>query len=170
MDKKEEQSTVDKLLARLNEQQQIFARQKQQLDQNSDGEGSTSTTDATFTTPATESAISSKHGRPDAAEFIRLKKELELAQQRMAQMDLELTQSRIAKHTVEEAIGSPFPTAQQLAFNHLTSQGTLLSHNNFTAHAQAVPKGHTFQGPGPGHGLRIDTTVSTGNDIYTPQL
>jgi hypothetical protein len=35
----------------------------------------------------------------------------------MAQMDLQLTQSRLAQHTMEEAIGSPFPAAQHLAAN-----------------------------------------------------
>jgi len=64
-----------------------------------------------------------------------LKKELELTRERMAQMDvqlarerterterfgqaeMDLTQSHIARHTVEEAIGSPFPAAQHLAFS-----------------------------------------------------
>lgn len=97
-------------------------------DENEDG--SSSATDPYAETRPTESMTNSNDGRPDAAEVMRLKKELELAKERMAQMDLQLSsvrhvpsnqdlldQSRIAQHTVEQAIGSPFPGAQNLAFN-----------------------------------------------------
>lgn len=100
---------VNDLLAKLTEQQELLSRQTRELDENKST--SSSATDPYAQTPPTEHS----DGRPDAAEVFRLKKELELANERMAQMDLQLTQSRLAKHTMEEAIGSPFPAAQHLA-------------------------------------------------------
>lgn len=163
---KEQQSPVDQLLARLNQQKEVFARQKQRLSENEDESGSSSATDPYATTPPTESVVYSD-GRPDAAEVFRLKKELELARERMAQMDLELTQSRITRHTVEEAIGSPFPAAQHLAFN-ITGPGMLPIQSSF--HDRGSPVGSTGHVPrGPGLGLRIDTGMTAGGDMYTPQ-
>ncbi|KAK0345558.1 hypothetical protein LTR02_009506 [Friedmanniomyces endolithicus] len=120
-------SPVDDLLARLNEQQAVLSRQKSEAENIFD-DSSSSATNPYAGTPPLES-----DGRPDAAEVLRLKKELELARERMAQMDLQLahqqhdrvaqndfdafTQSQIARHTVEQAIGSPFPAAQHLAMN-----------------------------------------------------
>jgi len=120
-------SPVDDLLARLNEQQAVLSRQKSEAENIFD-DSSSSATNPYAGTPPLEG-----DGRPDAAEVLRLKKELELARQRMAQMDLQLnhqqhdriaqndldafTQSQIARHTVEQAIGSPFPAAQHLAMN-----------------------------------------------------
>lgn len=45
--------------------------------------------------------------RQDENEVVRLKQELEAAQDRIALMDQELSQSRITKHTFEQAVGSP---------------------------------------------------------------
>ena len=111
---KENENPVSELLARLTQQQQNLSRQKEANEDHSSG--TSSATDPYGNTEPTESVAGSDE-RPDAAEVLRLQKELELAKERMAQMDLELIHSRIAKHTVEEAIGSPFPAAQQLAFN-----------------------------------------------------
>lgn len=105
---------VNELLAKLSEQQHLLARQTKELDANEHRSTSSSPTDLYASTPpATEDKQADN--RPDAVEVFRLKKELELAQERMAQMNLQLTQSRLAQHTMEEAIGSPFPTAQHLA-------------------------------------------------------
>ncbi|KAK5122733.1 hypothetical protein LTR85_003648 [Meristemomyces frigidus] len=116
---KKTENPVDALLAKLTEQQ----HSRQKVDEDS----SSSATDPYATTPPTESLANSNDGRPDAVEVFRLKRELELATHRMAQMDLqlsrerqeriELDQSRITQHTVEQAIGSPFPAAQNLAMN-----------------------------------------------------
>lgn len=161
----EKDSPVNQLLARLTQQQEVLARQKQQLDEN-EGDGSSSATDPYANTPPTASATNSD-GRPDSAEFLALKKELELAKERMAQMELEVTQSRLAQHTVEEAIGSPFPTAQHLAFN-MTGHGMQAAQQSFQGRASPFhPPGRVGQGPGPG--LWIDTAVPTGSDLYTPQ-
>ncbi|TKA24013.1 hypothetical protein B0A50_06904 [Salinomyces thailandicus] len=129
-----EKSPVEALLAKLSKQQAMQDRQaRQQASVEDDADdSSSSTTDpyAADTLPTESIAISDDH--PDA-EVLRLKKELSLATERMAQMDLqlakerqdrmsqaeidELTQSRITQHTVEQALGSPFPGAQNLAFN-----------------------------------------------------
>lgn len=50
-------------------------------------------------------------------EVYRLKRELDQAKERMAQMNLQLDQSRLVQHTMQEALGSPFPNAQMLAAN-----------------------------------------------------
>ena len=109
------ENPVSELLAKLTEQQELLARQKRDIEETENVSRSSSATNPYDTTTPTETATSD--GRPDAAEVYRLKKELELAQERMAQMDLQLTQSRLAQHTMEEAIGSPFPGAQHLAAN-----------------------------------------------------
>lgn len=114
---KSEKTPVDQLLAKLTEQQERLARQKRSFEetQNENRSNSSSATDPYANTPPTETNTSD--GRPDAVEVFRLKKELEAAKERMAQMDLQITQSRLAQHTMEEAIGSPFPAAQHLAAN-----------------------------------------------------
>ncbi|KAK3672867.1 hypothetical protein LTR78_007220 [Recurvomyces mirabilis] len=121
-----ERTPMDDLLAKLSEQQANFNRQQSAAAELFET-GSSSSTDPYANTPPTTEG----DGRPDAAELLRLKKELQFAQERMAQMDLQLsghcqdripqqdvfTQSQIARHTVEQAIGSPFPTAQHLAMS-----------------------------------------------------
>lgn len=133
---------VDELLARLTQQQQVHSQQKERLEEQSISGNSSDATDPYGHIEKTASVTGSE-GRPDSAEVLRLQKELEFARERMAQMDLELTQSRIAKHTVEEAIGSPFPAAQQLAFSIGGSTGN-------GARAQFMPNqsaNHAQQGP-----------------------
>ena len=162
-----ENSPVDQLLARITQQQEVLSRQKQKLGENDEEDGSSSATDPYANTPPTES-VANSDGRPDAAEVFRLKKELELASERMAQMELELTQSRITKHTVEEAIGSPFPAAQHLAFN-IGGPNMLPPQNGFQGRASPLhPVRQPTHGP-PGAGLRIDTGVPAGMDAFTPQ-
>ncbi|GAB7365395.1 hypothetical protein MBLNU230_g6473t1 [Neophaeotheca triangularis] len=112
--KKENMEPMEELMAKLAHQQKQLNRTQQMLAARNDDNSST-VTDPFAGTPPTESNTSD--GRPDAAEVFKLKKELEIATNRLAQMDLELEQSRITKHTVEQAIGSPFPAAQHLAFN-----------------------------------------------------
>ncbi|KAK4963143.1 hypothetical protein LTR10_000771 [Elasticomyces elasticus] len=107
-----QKSPVDDLLVRLSEQQAVLNRQKNEAGQVFDESSSSSGTDP-YASPA------EKETRPDAAEVLKLKKELEFARERMAQMDFQLTQSNIARHTVEQAIGSPFPAAQRLAISDL---------------------------------------------------
>lgn len=110
---------MDQLLARLSQQQGKLAQQKDELDahngSNSAGAKSRSSSrspseqpsDPYANTPRTGSNPTS--GSPtDPAELLRLKKELISAQTRIARMDQELSQSRITKHTMEQALGSQF--------------------------------------------------------------
>ena len=166
----DKQNPVQQLLARITQQQEVLARQKQQLEENDDVESCSSCpTDPYANTPPTES-VSHSDGRPDAAEVFRLKKELQLVNERAAQMDIALAQCRITQHTVEEAIGSPFPAAQHLAYN-MGGHGMLPVHNGF--HGRVSPfhaVNQHAQGPPPGPGLRIDTNVPIGMETYSPQL
>ncbi|KAF1353224.1 armadillo-type protein [Delphinella strobiligena] len=110
-------SPMDALLARLSEQQGRLAKQKDELTaQNKtsyhSGFSSCSTldlpnTDPYATTPRTASNNNSD-SPPDPAEVLRLKQELVTAQTTIAHMDQELSQSRITKHTMEQALGSQF--------------------------------------------------------------
>lgn len=159
------ESPVDQLLARLTQQQEILARQKQQLDEN-EGDGSSSATDPFATTPPTES-MDTSDGRPDSAEVFRLKKELELTKERMAQMEIEVNQSRLAQHTVEEAIGSPFPAAQHLAFNFASPGMTPVNGFQGRVNPFHAPVAAT-QGVGAGS-LWIDTGVPNAAHVYAPQ-
>lgn len=160
---KEQENPVDQLLARLTQQQEVFNRQKQQLDENHGDDGSSSATDP-YANATPPKSVEISDGRPDAAEMFRLKKELAFAQERMAQMDLELTQSRITKHTVEEAIGSPFPAAQHLAFN-ISEPGMVRGQNGFTSGVS--PMHSTGQMPTTsGNGLRLDTNMAGATNLY----
>lgn len=114
MEQTHAQTSVDELIDKLTRHQSMLSQQKRQTEGSENrSDSSAAATDPYANTPPTESAPSD--GRPDAAEVFRLKKELELANERMAQMDLQLTQSNLAQHTMEQAIGSPFPAAQHLA-------------------------------------------------------
>jgi hypothetical protein len=157
---KENNGPVNELVTLLTKQQEALSRKKQQPDEHSNEDGSSSPTDPFANTPPTES-VSNSEGCPDPAQFLRLQKELEFARERMAEMDLELTQSRITRHTVEEAIGSPFPAAQHLAFN-IGSGVANTPHGRATPFRPGVQIAHS-----PGAGLWIDTGVPAGGDVYT---
>ena len=162
----ETESPVNQLLARLTQQQEVLARQKQQLDGN-EGDDSSCATDPFATTPPTE-GVDTADGRPDSAEVFRLKKELELTRERMAQMEIEVNQSRLAKHTVEEAIGSPFPAAQHLAFNFATP-AMVPPANGFQGRASPFrPRVNAAQGLGAA-GLWVDTGVPNAANVFVPQ-
>jgi len=100
-------------MAKLNEQNRGSYHGGVSLDDDS----SSSATDpfATNTPPTASRATSDSP--PETAQVEQLKKQLELATERMAQMELEVTQSRLTRHTVEQALGSPFPAAQDIAYN-----------------------------------------------------
>ncbi|KAK6608753.1 hypothetical protein H4I96_03453 [Botrytis cinerea] len=119
---------VDKLLAKLSEQQAVLNRQHEAL-RNSDDYGSNNSRTLDYCsaptsvpiTPATENFDSGTattapttrpqsrgdgDSQPSAEEVLRLKIELEAAKGRIARMDQELAQNRITKHTIDQAIGS----------------------------------------------------------------
>ncbi|CAD6443465.1 a20fcdf5-6503-4d85-94e3-6662dc3a2410 [Sclerotinia trifoliorum] len=119
---------VDKLLAKLSEQQAVLNRQHEALRNSDDyGPGNSRTVDYNSAptsvpiTPATETFDSGTattapttrpqsrgdgDNQPSAEEVLRLKYELEAAKGRIARMDQELAQNRITKHTIDQAIGS----------------------------------------------------------------
>lgn len=111
-----QQGPIEQLMARLNKQAEIDLQKKVHMESSSDEEHTSSPTDPYAGTPPTES-LANSDGRPDAAEVFRLNKELELTRERMAQLEVELTQSRITKHTVEQAIDSPFPAPHPRPYN-----------------------------------------------------
>jgi hypothetical protein len=106
-------SHLDELLAKLNEQQVLLSKQSTALHAQRGGEtspdssGSGALTNPFANTPRTGSQFNDV-SQADLAEMMRLKKELESAQTQIARMDQELSQSRITKHTLEQAMGSQF--------------------------------------------------------------
>jgi hypothetical protein len=127
-----ELNPMDRLLARLSEQQAAINKQHEVLQVADEihraqpppttGYVSTSATSSlTITPPATTSAEGTGSGsstttvdtgddketpQPSMDEILRLKIELEKAKGKIARMDQELTQTRITKHTLEQAMGS----------------------------------------------------------------
>jgi hypothetical protein len=106
-------SHLDELLAKLSEQQVLLSKQSTALHAQRGGEtspdssGSGALTNPYATTPRTDSQFNDI-SQADLTEMLRLKKELETAQTQIARMDQELSQSRITKHTLEQAMGSQF--------------------------------------------------------------
>lgn len=91
-------------------------------------------TSPTGTDPYSGSTAPTSHDAdedPASHEVYRLKRELDRAKERMAQMNLQLDQSRLAQHTMQEAIGSPFPHAQRLAAS-IPVPGLLSAGNQFS--------------------------------------
>lgn len=107
-------AVVAELMAKVKARQELHSRQKREVEDSENRSTSPTNTDPYSNTPPT--GQNSDEEQADN-EVYRLKRELDLANERMAQMNLQLTQSRLAQHTMEEAIGSPFPTAQHLAAN-----------------------------------------------------
>lgn len=126
-----ELNPMDRLLAKLSEQQATINKQHEVLQTGDDVHrthvssgveyATASATSSLSVTPATNSAegtvsgnstdtvdtIEEKHTpQPNKDEVLRLKIELEKAKGKISRMDQELTQTRITKHTIEQAIGS----------------------------------------------------------------
>lgn len=128
---------MDKLLAKLSEQQDALAKQRELL--KSSEESATYDRTLEYVTganipataaPAVDGFTIGKVPTEEPArlnsdspsplpddEVLRLKLELEAAKGRIARMDQELAQTRITKHTLDQVIGSPseidFPMGQQ---------------------------------------------------------
>ncbi|RDW88099.1 pumilio-family RNA binding repeat protein-like protein [Coleophoma cylindrospora] len=115
---------MDKLLAKLSEQQAILQKQQNALKEDNGAYDRTlqyvSTASSSVPiTPATDTFIGSTAPTttsgsndgdstqgPSADEVLRLKLELEAAKGKIAQMDQELAQNRITKHTIDQVIGT----------------------------------------------------------------
>ncbi|KAG9233129.1 putative meiotic coiled-coil protein 2 [Amylocarpus encephaloides] len=116
---------MDKLLAKLSAQSATINRQHEALKSSEDNaayartmEYISTTTSAMPITPNTatnNNSTTSSTGAPSVGgdnassngeEVLRLKLELEAAKAKMAHMDQELAQSRITKHTIDQALGT----------------------------------------------------------------
>lgn len=133
-----EANPMDKLLAKLSEQQAVLATQREALKSSEDNialartlEYINSSSSSVPITPANESVNASAaptaptsiagevSSTVPAAEVARLQAELEAAKRKIARMDEELAQTTITKHTIDQAIGgaseADFPLSQDIA-------------------------------------------------------
>jgi hypothetical protein len=138
----DEVNPMDLLLAKLSEQQAVINKQHEALKTVEDISYTrtveyvnTSSASSALIIPATDNfestalstgdvtPVDNRHTQPSAEEVLRLKLELEQAKGKIARMDQELTQTRITKHTIEQAIGTAseadFPLNQPNDMGHL---------------------------------------------------
>ena len=118
-----EANPMDKLLAKLSEQQVLINRQHEALKTSEDSatysrtaeyvsaSSSVPITPATetfnnSTAPTTSPASVDGDDAAAAEDILRLKAELEAAKGKIARMDQELAQTRITKHTIDQALGT----------------------------------------------------------------
>ena len=112
--------SMDTLLAKLSEQQAILEKQKQALGsaeenatQHDRAESIASSvpltpaTDVFDVTPATEENDEEDTIKLDATEMLCLKRELDAARDKIARQEQELSQTRVIKHTLDQAMGPP---------------------------------------------------------------
>ncbi|KAF2146111.1 uncharacterized protein K452DRAFT_324144 [Aplosporella prunicola CBS 121167] len=117
-------SPMDNLMAKLSEQQVILNKQRDEIGgvaetlgprkehlaappNDGSSSGSVSISAGSEKYIQTPESFDIQANVPDAAEVLRLKKQLEAANSRIARMDEELSQTRITKHTVDQALGPP---------------------------------------------------------------
>ena len=111
---------MDTLLAKLSEQQVILEKQKQALGsveenavQHDRDESTTSSvpltpaTDVFDLTPPTETNDEEDTMKLDAGEMLRLKRELDAAKDKIARQEQELSQTRVVKHSLDQAMAPP---------------------------------------------------------------
>lgn len=150
---------MDSLLAKLSEQQVLLAKQKSALSNTPEGSKQVkdgSSTSSTLLTPASESFSSPTDDglqtvRIDAVEMARLKKELDDAKEQIARQKQELDQSRVVKHTFDQAMGPPSDAALSPPFGPVSA---------FTASQRPM---NTLQGP-----WRTEDARSDGSDVIIP--
>jgi hypothetical protein len=116
---------MDKLLAKLSEQSAAISKQTEALKEDNAAYHRTADyVSANGSVPLTPADEAFNHSRapttspprfaggegPPVDEVLRLKLELDAAKGKIARMDQELAQSRITKHTIDQAIGSASET------------------------------------------------------------
>ncbi|KAL4801539.1 pumilio-family RNA binding repeat protein [Aspergillus unguis] len=110
------QTVNQEILSKLSEQQLILDQQKSLLAKNKFGPGnleelerSSSLPQRTDTNHAAnqQDAAALEPFGPDTAELLRLKQELQAANSRIALQEQELAQTRVIKHTLDQALGPP---------------------------------------------------------------
>lgn len=149
---------MDSLLTKLSEHRAVLPGQKAatavgrssggENDENRSKENSTPNSSALLT-PASESGscphASSNDGENyvhlEAGEMAKLKRELDAAKHQIARQKHELDQSRVIKHTLDQALGSPSEGPPSPTINHVNP--------TYTATRQ------TFS---PGEDIRVDST------------
>lgn len=140
-----EPNPMDKLLAKLSEQSAALNKQHEALKNSDDNIAYTRTAEYVSAssslpiTPATETNNNSTAPSTGPAsitgdettntgddEVLRLKLELEAAKHKLARMDQELAQSRITKHTLDQAMGEPeYPMNPDINVLNNLSQSTV---------------------------------------------
>ena len=165
---------MDSLLAKLSEQQAVLEKQKTSLPSPEDNENQpkeASSPSSTLLTPASDSFspstvtdIGKDTVQLEAAELLRLKKELDDAKEQIARQKQELDQSRVIKHTFDQAVGPPSETALS---PKVDATGR---HNEFAIFSNR-PFG-TAQGPWPNEDARSDGsdaagTINTAANIWS---
>ena len=111
---------MDQILAQLSEKQTLLHTQKEALKSMDNGQighidNDSSSNDSVQLTPATDSfditpkseGNDDKTVQLDAAELARLKQELNAAKDKIARQEQELSQTRVIKHTFDQAMGPP---------------------------------------------------------------
>ena len=114
---------MTELIARLSEESERLEKQQRELKASGSGispdslrysdtspvgsVGVTPETENFATTPKTEDGSNDSLKGSDDEEIARLRKELNDANSKLAKMDQELAQTRITKHTLEQAMGAP---------------------------------------------------------------
>ena len=159
--------SMDSLLAKLSEQQALLAKQKTTLSTKGDDESHAkegSNASSALLTPASESfsytnAANTANEEDDkqrieASELARLKKELDDAKDQIARQKQELDQTRVIKHTFDEAIGPPSEVALSPRTHITDPTHTFTTSNRPLDTAQ-------------GH-WRTEDTRSDGSDVVIP--
>lgn len=132
------ESLMDNLMARLSEQSALLDKQKKAL-ASTDNDNTnlnlpfrdydTSSSESIQITPASDKFVTTPTTDPDmsvtmpnAAKMLRLRKELEAAKNKIACMDQELHATRIAKSTLDQAMGTPSETDYNHYKGNVTEQ------------------------------------------------
>ena len=155
--------SMDSLLAKLSEQQVLLAKQKTALPMKGDHESHAkegSSASSTLLTPASESfSCANTAGAKDeddklrieASEMARLKKELDDAKDQIARQKHELDQTRVIKHTFDQAMGPP-------------SEIAISPRTDVTDPTNAFVTSNRLLGTGQGH-WRNEDARSDGSDV-----
>ena len=159
--------SMDSLLAKLSEQQALLAKQKTTLATQGDDESVAkegSSASSTLLTPASESFSYTNTAntvkdeddklRIEASEMARLKKELDDAKNQIARQKQELDQTRVIKHTFDQAMGPP-------------SEVALSPRTDVTDPTNAFTTSNRPLGMVQGH-WRTDDARSEGSDVVGP--
>lgn len=143
---------MDQILAQLSEKQTVLQQQKSALksidkEQMSHPDYDTSSNGSVPITPATESfdvtpSMDTVEGdtiQLDAGELHRLKQELDAARDKIARQEQELSQTRVIKHTLDQAMGPPSEIDFHLK-GDVTEQTISNLQNAFNASTRTLPE------------------------------